>query len=160
MNNFNLLNLFRQDLIDTTYQLLEEGINPDQHYDFTKDRKNLWSFSDRRHNKHFIILNQSLYKGDTVAEVKFGWIDSKGVRRYDKPPLYDEKVFNTHLYIFLEEILSYYGPYFTHIYLEAVDALRYRLYRRALNLHLNKSKYKIEEQEATSTLIIQHELDI
>jgi hypothetical protein len=160
MNKLSLLKLFREDLISSSYEIIEEGINPSIHYPFERERKNLWTFEDRSRNKHFIILNQSLYKGDTVAEVKFGWIDSKGDRRYDKPPTYDEKVFNTHLNILLEEILNYYGKYFTDIYLEAIDQLRYRLYKRALNNNLDRSKYQLEEREEKFTLIIKHELDI
>lgn len=154
MSSVSLINILRDELISSTYELLEEGIDPTYHYDFKKDRKNLWTFLDRDENQHFIILNQSLYKGDTVAEIKFGWVDKNGNRRYDKPPIYDERVFNTHLHIFIEEILAYFASYFTDIYLEAVDSLRYRLYRKSLNIHLDKSKYEFEELEESHTLIV------
>lgn len=146
--------LLKTELITSTYELLTESINPQDHYTFEHTRKNLWEFKDRKQITHFIIINQSLYKGDTSAEIKFGWIDDTGSRRYDKPPTYDEKIFNTHTYIFLYEILRYYLEYFTKFYLEAVDSLRYRLYRQTLSKLLDRDLYDVEEVETKHTLII------
>ena len=154
MKQSELRQLIREKLIVSSYELMFESVNPDNHYDFEHTRKNLWVFKDRKDIQHFIILNQSLYKGDTIAEIKFGWIDDKGNKCYDKPPTYDDKIFNTYIFIFLNEILKYYTEYFTEFYLEANDNLRHRLYRQTLNKFLDKNKYILEEIQEKNTLII------
>jgi hypothetical protein len=152
----NLKKIIREEIISTSYELMFESVNPNNHYDFEHTRKNLWVFKDRKDIQHFIILNQSLYKGDTKAEIKFGWVDDLGNKRYDKPPTYDEKIFNSHIYILVNEILKYYNEYFTEFYLEANDPLRHRLYRQTLNKFLNKNKYILTEILEKNTLIIKN----
>jgi hypothetical protein len=154
MKKSDLKQLIREELIVSSYELMFESVNPDNHYDFEHTRKNLWVFKDRKDIQHFIILNQSLYKGDTVAEIKFGWVDENGNKRYDKPPTYDERIFNTYIYIFLNEILKHYTEYFTEFYLEANDNLRHRLYRQTLNKFLDKTKYILEDILEKNTIII------
>jgi hypothetical protein len=154
MNKIDLKQLIREELIVSTYELMFESVNPNNHYDFEHSRKNLWIFKDRKDIQHFIILNQSLYKGDTKAEVKFGWVDENSKERYDKPPTYDSRIFDTYIYIFLNEILKYYTEYFTEFYLEANDTLRYRLYRQTLNKFLDKTKYILEDILEKNTIII------
>ena len=154
MNKSELKQLVRDEVLVSSYELMFESTNPTNHYDFEHSRKNLWEFNDRKDIKHFIILNQSIYKGDTIAEVKFGWVDGTGKQRYDKPPTYDSRIFDTYLYIFLNEILKYYSEYYTEFYLEANDALRHRLYRQTLNTLLDKTKYTMGELEGKNTLII------
>jgi hypothetical protein len=150
----NLKQLIREELIISSYELMFESLNPNNHYDFEHSRKNLWVFKDRKDIQHFIILNQSLYKGNTVAEIKFGWEDENGNKRYDKPPTYDSRIFDTYIYIFLNEILKYYLEYFTEFYLEANDSLRHRLYRQTLNKFLDKTKYVLEDILGKDTIII------
>ena len=154
MKEQDLKQLIREELIVSSYELMFESVNPNNHYDFEHTHKNLWVFKDRKDIQHFIILNQSLYKGDTIAEIKFGWVDENGNKRYDKPPTYDERIFNTYIYIFLNEILKYYTEYFTEFYLEANDSLRHRLYRQTLNKFLDKTKYILEDILEKNTIII------
>jgi hypothetical protein len=154
MNKIDFKQLIREELIVSSYELMFESVNPDNHYYFEHTRKNLWVFKDRKDIQHFIILNQSLYKGDTIAKIKFGWVDENGNKRYDKPPTYDERIFNTYIYIFLNEILKYYTEYFTEFYLEANDNLRHRLYRQTLNKFLDKTKYILEDILEKNTIII------
>lgn len=154
MNEQDLKKIIREEIMVSSYELMFESVNPANHYGFEHSRKNLWVFNDRKNIQHFIILNQSLYKGDTKAEIKFGWVDENGDKRYDKPPTYDEKIFNTYIYIFLNEILKYYSEYFTEFYLEANDNLRHRLYRQTLNKFLDKTKYILNDLIEKNTLII------
>jgi hypothetical protein len=154
MKKTELKQLIREELIVSSYELMFESVNPNNHYDFEHTRKNLWVFKDRKDIQHFIILNQSLYKGDTTAEIKFGWVDENGNKRYDKPPTYDERIFNTFIYVFINEILKYYIEYFTEFYLEANDNLRHRLYRQTLNSFLDKSKYVLEDVLEKNTIVI------
>lgn len=154
MKTIELKKIIKEELITSTYELMFESVNPDNHYDFEHSRKNLWIFNDRKKIQHFIIINQSLYKGDTIAEIKFGWIDEVRNKRYDKPPTYDEKIFNTHIFILIHEIINYYSEYFTDFYLEANDSLRYRLYRQTVNKFLNKEKYSLQELPNKNTIII------
>jgi hypothetical protein len=154
MEKYDLKQLIREELIVSSYELMFESVNPNNHYDFEHSRKNLWVFKDRKDIQHFIILNQSLYKGNTTAEVKFGWVDENQNKRYDKPPIYDEKIFNTFIYIFLNEILKHYSEYFTDFYLEANDNLRHRLYRQTLNKFLDKTKYILEDILEKNTIVI------
>ena len=154
MKKSELKHIIREELITSTYELMFESVDPTKHYDFEHTRKNLWIFNDRKNIQHFIIINQSLYKGDTVAEIKFGWTDEEGNKRYDKPPSYDDKIFNTYIYILLNEIVKYYSEYFTEFYLEANDSLRHRLYRQTLNKFLDKNKYSLQEIPEKNTLII------
>jgi hypothetical protein len=154
MKKSELQQIIREELITSTYELMFESVDLTKHYDFEHTRKNLWIFNDRKNIQHFIIINQSLYKGDTIAEIKFGWIDDEGNKRYDKPPSYDDKIFNTYIYILLNEIVKYYSEYFTEFYLEANDSLRHRLYRQTLNKFLDKNKYSLQEIPEKNTLII------
>lgn len=154
MKKETLMQIIKEELITSTYELMFEQVDPSNHYDFEHTRKNLWVFKDRKEIQHFIIINQSLYKGDTEAEIKFGWVDEKGDKRYDKPPTYDERIFNTHIYILLNEIIKYYSEYFTEFHLEANDSLRHRLYRQTLNKFLNKNQYNLNELPESNTLII------
>lgn len=149
-----LKKLIKEELISLSYDLISENINPENHYDFNRARKNLWTFKDRTDIQHFIIIHKSLYKGEDDSEIKFGWIDDKNIKRYDVPPSYDERIFNTHLYILYEEILKYYKEYFDNFYLEAIDSIRYRLYRMALNNTMDKSKYILELLPEKNTIII------
>jgi hypothetical protein len=154
MKTSKLKQIVREELIVSSYELMFEQVDPSNHYDFEHTRKNLWVFKDRKNIQHFIIINQSLYKGDTKAEIKFGWVDESNNKRYDKPPTYDERIFNTHIYILLNEILKYYSEYFTEFYLEANDNLRHRLYRQTLNKFLNKDEYGLNELFKENILII------
>ncbi len=154
MKSKDLKQLIREELIVSSYELMFEQVNPSNHYDFEHTRKNLWIFKDRKNIQHFIVMHQSLYKGNTKAEIKFGWVDETNNKRYDKPPTYDEKIFNTYIYILLNEILKYYSEYFTEFYLEANDSLRHRLYRQTLNKFLDKNQYTLNELPENNTLII------
>jgi len=148
-----LIKLVKEELLQSSYELLTEQVDPSKHYDFEHSRKNLWKFTDRNKLHHFITVHVSLYKEDKACEVKFGWIDSNNTLRYDKPPTYDERIFNTHIYIFINEIIKYYSEYFDKFYLEALDPLRHRLYRQTLNKFLDKTKYNMEEKP-NNTLVI------
>lgn len=141
-------------LIEESYEIMFESIDPDNHYDFEHIRKNLWTFTDRKGVKCFLIIHQSLYKGNTKAEVKFGWIDENSKERYDKPSSYDARIYNTFVYIFLNEILKHYSEYFTEFHLEAIDPLRHRLYRQTLNNFLDFNKFSLEELPDKNILII------
>lgn len=154
MKSKDLKQLIREELIVSSYELMFEQVDPSNHYDFEHTRKNLWIFKDRKNIQHFIVIHQSLYKGNTKAEIKFGWVDENNNKRYDKPPTYDEKIFNTYIYILLNEILKYYSEYFTEFYLEANDSLRHRLYRQTLNKFLDKNQYTLNELPENNTLII------
>lgn len=154
MKSKDLKQLIREELIVSSYELMFEQVDPSNHYDFEHTRKNLWIFKDRKNIQHFIVMHQSLYKGNTKAEIKFGWVDETNNKRYDKPPTYDEKIFNTYIYILLNEILKYYSEYFTEFYLEANDSLRHRLYRQTLNKFLDKNQYTLNELPENNTLII------
>jgi len=154
MKDIILKKLIKEELISLSYELISENINPENHYDYSRSRKNLWTFKDRTNIQHFIVIHKSLYKGEDDTEIKFGWIDDKNIKRYDVPPSYDERIFNTHLYILYEEILKYYKEYFDNFYLEAIDPVRYRLYRMALNNTIDKSKYILELLPEKNTIII------
>jgi hypothetical protein len=154
MKKSELIQFIKEELIVSSYEILFESVNPSDHYDFEHTRKNLWLFKDKKNIEYFIIIHQSLYKGDTRAETKFGWTDETSKKRYDKPPVYDARIFNTYIYIMINEILKYYSEYFTEFYLEANDHLRHRLYRQTLNKFLDKTKYTLEEILETNTLII------
>jgi hypothetical protein len=154
MKKSEFQHIIREELIVSSYEIMFESVNPDNHYDFEHTRKNLWVFKDRKNIEHFIIIHQSLYKGNTKAEIKFGWVDENQNKRYDKPSTYDERIFNTHIYIMINEIIKHYNEYFTEFYLEANDSLRHRLYRQTLNKFLDKTKYKLEEIIENNILII------
>lgn len=154
MKKTDLQQTIREEFIVSSYELMFEQVEPSNHYDFEHTRKNLWIFNDRKGTKCFIIIHQSLYKGNTKAEIKFGWVDENSKERYDKPPFYDARIFNTYIYILLNEIIKHYSEYFTEFYLEANDELRHRLYRQTLNKFLDKNKYSLNELPEINTLII------
>lgn len=154
MNKSQLKELIHQEIIESSYELMTEIINLAFHYDYDRKRKNAWYFTDKANIYHFIIIHKKLTGNLDQAEVKFGWVDIlTGQPRYDKPGTYDEKIFNTHLYILINEILPLHLNTFEDgIILTPTDELRYRLYRIALNKELNKSKYSLIE--INKTLII------
>jgi len=154
MKQSELRQIIKEELIVSSYELMFESVNLSNRYDFEHSRKNIWVFKSKDNISCFIVINQSLYKGDNKAEIKFGWVDDEGVKRYDKPPTYDEKIFNTYIYIFIEEILKYYKQYFNEFHLEANDDLRYRLYRQTLNKFIDKSNFEIIEKPESNTLIL------
>jgi len=141
-----------------TYTLIGENINPDNRYEYTADGKTIWSFIDEEGFRHMMKFNYNPGLKDKELTVKFFWYDN-GNKTFQKPPVTDEKVFNTHLYIFLHEILPMLPKVLSHfsvdkLTLDAVDQARYRLYRLALSRLLDKNKYSLVLNPEVNTLYI------
>jgi hypothetical protein len=149
-----------------TYILIGENIDLLNVYDYEAVGKTIWSFKDKNSIEHIIKLNYNPTTPPQV-KVKFFWIN-KGRVDYSKPPYTDEKVFNTHLNILVQEILPY---VFTELFnnpkiandsrfkglnkveLDATDEIRYRLYRKALSSGiLSKTNFTLEDPKENNIL--------
>ena len=157
-SNFNLSSILEKILLES-YTLIGENIDLDSVYDYQKQGSSIWSFNDKHDIKHYTKVNYNPGVKDKQITVKFFWIGKDDKPKYDKPPYTDEKVFNTHLKIFVDEILSLLKSYENHfridyITLDPIDKIRYRLYRIALNSIIDKSKYSIEEDDKKNLIYI------
>ena len=157
-SDFNLSSILEKILLES-YTLIGENIDLDSVYDYQKQGSSIWSFNDKHDIKHYTKVNYNPGVKDKQITVKFFWIGKDDKPKYDKPPYTDEKVFNTHLKIFVDEILSLLKSYETHfgidyITLDPTDKIRYRLYRIALNSIIDKSKYSIEEDDKKNLIYI------
>lgn len=142
-----------ENMFQESYDLIIESVNPDNHYDFKHHNRNRWIFNDRTGVTHFTVVNKSM-DYNNACEIKFGWVDEKGIKRYDKPLIYDERIFNTHIYIIINEILESYKDLFKYIILKATDDIRYRLYRINISKFLFKSNYDVILQPQNNTIIL------
>ena len=157
-SDFNLSSILERILLES-YTLIGENIDLDSVYDYQKQGSSIWSFNDKHDIKHYTKVNYNPGVEDKQITVKFFWIGKDDKPKYDKPPYTDEKVFNTHLKIFVDEILPLLKSYENHfgidyITLDPTDKIRYRLYRIALNSIIDKSKYSIEEDDKKNLIYI------
>ena len=141
-----------------TYVLIGENIDVDNCYSYEREGKTIWSFRDSKHYKHVIKLNYNPGVASKELTVKFFWFENDKPR-YDKPPITDEKVFNTHLRVFIKEVLPMLPDILKHtetskLTLDATDTARYRLYRIAMHKLLDSDKYELIEEPSTNSLYI------
>ena len=154
---YRSMDLWNQ-LLNESYVLIAENVNLDHVYDYKSKGKNWWEFKGGRDIQHEIRLVYSPDLDNKELSVKFYWIkDNKP--NYEKPPYTDERVFNTHIKILIEEILPKLSEYFRtfnidKLTLDPTDSSRYRLYRIALNQVLDKSKYELVENSSNNLLYI------
>lgn len=142
-----------------SYTLIGENINIDNSYGYKKEGKTIWSFIDKEDFKHVIKINYNPGVKSKELTIKFFW-DDNGKPNYSKPPATDDRVFNTHLKIFMHEVLPQLPELFKYaetdkLTLDATDATRYRLYSIALSSLLNLNKYELIKQPTTNTLYIE-----
>jgi len=140
-------------MIEDSYDLIIESIDLNNRYDFEHTNRNRWIFKDRIGSTHFTVVNKSL-DTDNACEIKFGWIDKNGQKRYDKPITYDERIFNTHIYIILNEIIPAYKDSFRYILLKATDELRYRLYRMNIDKFVDKNEFDVNLEPQNNTIVL------
>jgi hypothetical protein len=148
----------RDQILFETYTLIGENINTDNAYEYTAEGKTIWSFVDKEGYKHVIKINYNPGVEDKTLTVKLFW-DDNGKPNYTKPPVTDEKIFNTYLKILIEKILPQLPNLFDHtktdkLTLDATDAIRYRLYSIALSSLLDSSKYDLIKEPKLNTLYI------
>jgi hypothetical protein len=151
-----------------TYYYLVEVMDLSNIYPFNATDKFSATFVDDNKIQHFIrIAYQPLNK--PRFDVKIGFFDEKGNPVFTRPNLHynlgpDQKIFNTHIYIFVKKFLEE-DNFFEKskklesdgkLYLPAIDRSRYRLFRMALNKFLDATKYKMyDDSERNNTLIIE-----
>jgi hypothetical protein len=156
--------LEEQICLETYSYLVEFQVDPGNHYDYINGGKGFYTFIDKNGYKHF----SRLIKENDRWEIKIGYFDKESNRPvYERPKIYknleyDEKVFNTHVHIVINELLPY---FFEHelvsedekvLYFPALDAPRYRLYRIAINKFVDKSKFVVDSKTLSKdyTIII------
>ena len=154
--NINNLSLDEQISIETYTYLAEFRMDMSNYYPYKSEGKGYYTFFDKQGYKHF----DRLVKEHERWELKIRYFDPKDLNKpiYDRPKVYvdldyDEKVFNTHIKVIIDEIIPY---FFRHkmvpsedkiLFLPALDTSRYRLYRISLNRFLDKSKYTFSDHE-------------
>lgn len=148
-----------------TYSLLSElRLNLENYYNYINSKiRGMFLFEDDNKIEHFIRL---VFENNRW-EVKIGFFKvNSSIPIYDRPHIYnnldyDEKIFNTHLKILIEEIIPY---FFSNksisnenkkLFLPALDIPRYRLYRIALSKFINKSIYKIKLYPNNKLIVIE-----
>ncbi len=156
---FNELNLLDQILYES-YLVIAENINLNNSYDYSMvGTKGSWfTFTDKNSIRHDIKLNYNPLKVPTLT-VKFYWVDEDNKPMYSKPPHTDEKVFNTHLKVFVDELLPKFDQInkqlnVNELKLDPNEKIRYRLYRIALNQVLDTNKYELIEDVKNLLLLI------
>ena len=100
MKDIILKKLIKEELISLSYELISENINPENHYDYSRSRKNLWTFKDRTDIQHFIVIHKSLFKiemegmGELSKQVvnnKTGYSVNQGQRKELTPEEFADK---------------------------------------------------------------------
>lgn len=146
-------------ILQESYVLIGENIDLGNSYDYQKNGSSIWSFHDKHNVNHYTKVNYNPGVDRKQITVKFFWINEDRKLRYDRPPYTDEKVFNTHLNIFINQILPMMEAYEDHfgvdyITLDPTDKSRYRLYRMALGKVLNQLKYEMIEDKDKDLIYI------
>lgn len=84
--------------------------------------------------------------------MKLWWKKDNSLPNYSPPHYYDNlkydtRIFNTHIFILLNELFPYFFKSLPEepVFLKATDKLRYRLYKITLNNHLDKTKYELKD---------------
>jgi len=142
--------------ITSTYILLSEVLDINNIYEYKRNnqRKNLWLFTDMNNINHFIIINKDLkIDNDRTFEIKFGWLKNNKPN-YEKPQNYDDKVFNTHIHILINDILKEYDKYNLIYSFKPTDKYRFRLYKIAITKFLDLNKYNVEYNEKEYLILI------
>lgn len=147
----------------TTFRYLAEVIDINNTYPIKVNKGFFAEFEDDNNVTHFTRITYQPLKIPR-NDVKIGFYDENGKPSYDRPNLHynlhpDEKIFNTHLHILLEQFLDkedfFKKTNATELYLPAIDYHRYRLFRMALNKLLDKSKYELfDDTKHPNTTII------
>lgn len=152
-----------------TYYYLVEVMDLTNIYQFKSTDKFSAIFTDDNNITHFIRIAFQPLKSPRF-DLKFGFFDKNGKPSFERPNLHynlnpDEKIFNTHIHILLKNFLGD-DKFFEKIkdkdkdkdnklYLPAIDVARYRLFRMALNKFLDKTKYKMYNDDKHNTIIIE-----
>jgi hypothetical protein len=126
------------------------SLNKDDLYNYKKTGICWYEFIDKNNIIHEIRLLKNVANGK--YEVKWWFIDKDNKPNYSPPNVYanlkyDTRIFNTHIYILLKEIIPYFFKNLPNekLFLPSIDKSRYRLYRITLNNHLDKTKYSLED---------------
>lgn len=141
------------------YTLTSEwvSLNKDDLYEYSKTGNCWYLFIDRNKIKHEIRLVKGI---KDRYEVKLWFLDKDNKPNYSPPNVYndfkyDTRIFNTHIYILLNEIIPYFFKELPKekLYLPATDKLRYRLYKITLGNHFDKTTFSLEDL-GNNTLVI------
>lgn len=144
-------------MIFETYSLIAEMVDLNHVYEYTGS-KSWYHFIARHDVEHHIKMNYSPLDIPEV-DIKFFWMDN-GKASYSIPRHNDEKVYNTHMKILVDELLPYFEKVVSkyhnidEVKFYATDHIRYRLYRMTFNKIIDKTKYDIQEVPDKNTLIL------
>ena len=99
-----------ESVLNEMYLYMELNLNKDNSYEYSlvKPFNNYWKFIDRYNIEHCIrlMVNVNQRGLDKFGEIKLGLVDKDGDLTYDMPEHYDERSFNTHIKIVIEEIIN------------------------------------------------------
>ena len=138
-----------EEVLHDMYLYMELNINKEKSYEYHPVHpyeKTYWQFTDRYKtiNGTRLLIEINRFGIKKFGEIKFGEVDGDGDMSFDTPTHYDEKTFNTHIKIILEEIIL------KHIELDYYrmspideDPRRSRLYSIAINKYLNLNEWEI-----------------
>lgn len=138
-------------VLSENYLMIAEWVSlaKDDLYHYSKTGNCWYSFIDRNNVKHEIRVSKG---AGGIYEAKMWFIDKNNKPNYSPPNVYgnlkyDTAIFNTYIYILLNEILPYFFKELPKekLYLPATDKIRYRLYKITLGNHLDKTKYSLED---------------
>jgi len=139
--------------------IISELVNPQDHYSYTSVGKCWFKFYDI----HEKIHNIRLLKNGDEFDVKLWFEDENGRPNYNRPNVYykmdyDSKIYNTHFYIILNEIIPYFFEKLPNEKLNFpfIDKARFRLFKIDFNKFLDKNLYNIN-YENNKIIIVKNE---
>jgi hypothetical protein len=143
--------LFEQSVINDMCLFMEQNINKEDYYIYESVPPfgdSYWKFISVHGIDNRIRLLKYIDKKTKKEyfEIKFGMFDSDtNTIIFNEPPENDHKVFNTHVKIAMDEIVSKH-PEINEYRLPIVDEdpRRARLYKMAINKYLNKKEWSID----------------
>ena len=151
-------------IVDEMYMFMNETMNKENYYKYELVHPytaTYWRFKSRSDTEHRIRMFPKVDKvtHKRYYEIKFGMYDSKlDAIIFDEPPENDDKVFNTHVKIAVDEIIKKHTE-INEYRLPVVDEdlRRVRLYRIAINMYLDKNEWSVSIDNK-NTLILKRNM--
>ena len=133
-------------VLEEMYLYMENTMDKENNYPYETVlpySNTYWKFIDRYKIIHGIrlLLGRDKIGAKDVYEIKFGIIKD-GVIDFEKPQHYDDKVFNTHIKIAMDEIIKKHEEVDMYkLHPVDNDPRRSRLYKMAINKYLDAKEW-------------------
>ena len=155
-------------VLSEMYLYMELHINKDNSYEYHfvhPYKDSYWQFVDRYKATHGIrlLINVNRFGVEKFGEIKLGLIDDVGDLVFEVPQHYDEKSFNTHVKIAVEEIIAKHTEldYYRMPPIDE-DPRRARLYKIAISKYLKDTweVFENNKENVKNTIWIKRKSDV